>query len=116
MLSEFIQTEEQWTKGAYARDLNGTPVSPDTDLAVCWCALGLARRDMGEYPRFGSLFFDDWFRYLQKAAFQLKMTTSLEWCTVSVIEVNDSPETTFEKFKEWIALADSLMLKEQNAK
>lgn len=36
--------ENGWTRDYYARDLNGDPVEDDDSSAVCFCAVGAARR------------------------------------------------------------------------
>jgi len=39
-----IEKPENWTKGHYARDADGRPVSPLHSSAICFCALGAIRR------------------------------------------------------------------------
>lgn len=41
----------RWTKGEFARDINGCSVDRYADLAVCWCALGFANRDGVRLPK-----------------------------------------------------------------
>lgn len=35
-----IERPEAWTKGVVARDTFGSPITPDSSDAVCWCAYG----------------------------------------------------------------------------
>lgn len=37
-----LDTKDKWTKGAMARDENGTRLNPttDSDKAICWCITG----------------------------------------------------------------------------
>lgn len=40
----FIDTPEKWTKGHYALNANGKPVSEQGDEAVCFCTAGALNR------------------------------------------------------------------------
>ena len=44
---ELISQPERWTKGEYARDLNGRRVSPGGPNAVCWCSIGAMAKVAG---------------------------------------------------------------------
>lgn len=37
---ELLADPKRWTKWAYARDVNGNGVKPESDDAVCWCIKG----------------------------------------------------------------------------
>lgn len=39
---EIIEDDQHWTKGALARDEEGSRVLPDAADAVCWCLVGAA--------------------------------------------------------------------------
>lgn len=41
---ELITDSERWTQNEFARDFRGTAVSPRSELAVCWCAMGAVSR------------------------------------------------------------------------
>lgn len=43
LLKAAVLVERGWCRGEMARDARGNKVSPISDAAVCWCALGAAK-------------------------------------------------------------------------
>ena len=41
-----IAKEEHWTKGAFARNKEGSRVFPKSRSACCWCILGAIRKEI----------------------------------------------------------------------
>lgn len=43
-LDALLATKDNWCKGSMARDAEGTPVSPNSTKAKCFCFLGAIRK------------------------------------------------------------------------
>lgn len=59
---ELISDPKRWTRGAFARDVEGTRVRSAADEAVCWCAIGAYNRAAGGTKQLEA------FRLLQRAS------------------------------------------------
>lgn len=93
-------TEEKWTKGAMARDVDGGVAAAVAERAVCWCATGAILKTYGpgrlytirNYPA------ETMRLRLQRHVFKKYERSK------GLIEWNDAPERTFDEvltaFKE----------------
>lgn len=50
---ELISVPERWTRGSYARDIDGRQRGAKSDYATCWCASGAIERVAGDATFFG---------------------------------------------------------------
>jgi hypothetical protein len=66
---------EKWTQGAYARDRNGNPKSPESEEAYSWCLSGAACRVSKNW---------------------VDILSFLRSFTCVIGEWNDAPERSFE--------------------
>lgn len=73
-----IEREENWTRGAYARDWAGGVRLPQSEAAVCFCALGAVRSVQCHYEEG------------DRAIFALRHEIS----GTPVSDFNDNPATT----------------------
>ena len=46
-IRELLSDESKWTKGADARDCDGTPAHPYSEKAVCWSLVGAIQKCYG---------------------------------------------------------------------
>lgn len=92
-LRDVLKTEEQWTKGAFARNANGEPV--DTDSGVCFCISGAILKC---FP------FSDTYSKICDVIKQ-NYRHRIGYPTDVVTYFNDHPETTFDDVCKVIELA-----------
>ncbi len=76
-----IDSPEKWTKGEFARDINGESVLPKDHCAVCFCSYGAAMKA----ARAGTGMQTDVFKYINRAA-----------PDENIIEYNDFTSTTHQ--------------------
>lgn len=89
-IQELFSGPEKWTKGAYARNVNGDMLSSRDKGAVRWCLIGAI---MKCYIR-----NDDILR--------IKQLICKELHSVDPAIFNDAPETSFETVKELVTKLD----------
>jgi hypothetical protein len=89
---------ENWTKGTYARDSDGTPVPWESGNAVKWCVMGAIRNR--SYQTESVLTETEPTEYLRKSL-------NVEY-NQQVVAVNDDPTTEFPIIKELLSKAVQL--------
>ena len=91
------------TKGCFARDEQGWTVSPVSDKATCWCALGAMYKAKGELSRFVG----------EENAFDVLESACQEVVGNSyalIADVNDNTDLMSDVFSEAIEAAAALGL------
>ena len=90
---DVIATPDKWTKNAFAKDSDGTPVKGHSPDAVCWCSLGALQKAT---QKTGHTFYAE--EFLIEAAGK------------QVASFNDSILTTHDKVMEKFMTAAFLAL------
>lgn len=94
-IRELLSDESKWTKGSYARHINGNSIGPRQDNACSWCLLGSIYKCYG----FRSEFFrSKFFKVFENLRIKLKGNDITAW--------NDAPERTFEDVKKLVEELD----------
>lgn len=84
-------TEEQWTKGEYARDKYGGSVSASNPNATCWCSIGRVLLKIQDS--------DSAIGFLRKAVHERAWEAVISW--------NDAPTRTFSEVRAlWLRAAE----------
>lgn len=94
-IQKLLNTEKRWCRGAEARDIHGTPVSPQSPEAVQWCLLGAINKCYGSYTNDYDKIFD-----------RLRNTIEAPRKIFGVANFNDRASTTFADIQKLIEKAD----------
>ena len=92
---DLLSDPARWTKGWFAKDSSENPCVPTSKDAVCWCALGAMRKQLGYVE-------DDLFMEITR---DLEAILKKQGYNHSLATFNDDPATTHNQMMKLLNLA-----------